>query len=112
MPDFRVVKNCCLFLPGHQTHWIQAKKGRHETSFRPLSCQLIDLSDDGSFLIELAGKRHHLWNHHPRGIALSLAKSHGIASYQRGWGLLKVGDFGLFNVARFTEDRIPCREAP
>ena len=56
-------RSCGSYRPGHQAHWIQAKKSVEEQ--QPVIDVAVDVHDDGR--VELEADQLHLtmWNHDP-----------------------------------------------
>ena len=115
MSEVRPPKNCGLFKPGHNPHWIQAKKGWEEKVDVPVPGRLISTSDDDTIVIEMDGQQLHLWNHEPQRIAEAAEASGGTIEYQDHWGLLwvpsKDGRYA-FCVTRSPDAHVPCPLQP
>ena len=73
----RIPRSCVSYHPGHQVHWIHAKKA-HEP--QPEITVVVTVHDDGR--VELDGDDLHLslWNHDPAWLqsVLDQAGHHGL----------------------------------
>lgn len=58
---------CGLYLPGHQSHWIQAKLAR-ETESDPAKYRVgrfVAVDDDGWIAVDVQAEVLRFWNHNP-----------------------------------------------
>jgi len=116
MVAIRAPKNCGLYLPGHVTHWIHAKKGWEDKEHAPVPCDFIDGLEDGTVLIEVAGEQLRLWHHQPDRLVEAVENCGRNVKYQDQWRLLKVHDSPggsyVFNMAKLSHNPIPCPATP
>jgi hypothetical protein len=103
---------CTTYRRGHSPHWIQANlAGRAEK--RPVLGQLLEVSDDGTIVIEVNGQRQTLWNHTPDRLDRIAKFSGGIVTYQSEFNILWIphgeGARYAFCVAKEGVDPGPCR---
>jgi hypothetical protein len=86
---------CEIYRAGHQMHWIQWKLTNREGT-RRVGGRLVDVRDDGWFVVELVtGEVARWWDHDPDRIrALLLAKGDSVVTVvpdlhalviQNGW---------------------------
>ena len=93
--------HCGRYAPGHDTHWIQAKKARKE----PVSTGTLERSGNHMTLITLAGDRVDLWWHdYERILAVAGDKS---VEYVGRYGVLRVPTGGRLDRATFSVAELP-----
>lgn len=83
-------KACGLYLPGHEVHWIQVFHSNDEGEAAPVPCTVLDVGDDGTVLVEVAGTRTELWIHDAGRLRAIVAQDGREATYQERWRLLRV----------------------
>jgi len=109
-------KQCGLYLPGHQVHWIQAFHSTDAGEIRPVRCRILEVDDDGVLVVELAGRPLRLWTHDPLYLRAVVAKCGVDASYQERWRLLsfpsKVRKYVIDVTRESNPDRRPCPSEP
>jgi hypothetical protein len=82
--------SCGLYLPGHDVHWIQAKRSVQEQTQRPsMPGRLLETQPEGLVIIEVQRVIYQLWNHDTDRIQDLVAANQGAISYQPGFGLLR-----------------------
>jgi hypothetical protein len=115
MSEIRTPKTCGIFKPGHNPHWIQIHRATQDKDNVPMPGRLIEVSDDGSVLIEVQWKVLRLWNHDVERLVEAINAADGLLTYQDHWGLLWVpGDNGQFVFCSTqSKDHVSCpNEAP
>ncbi len=109
-------RTCGLYLPGHDVHWIQALHSASDAEHRPEAGRLLDISSDGTVVVEVAGDRRHLWYHDPDRLARLVAPNDGNVSHQPRWGLLRTpsvdGQYTFCVVDADEPGRRPCPPRP
>lgn len=112
MLPVRTPKHCGLYLPGHDTHWIQGNRSLRDLDHRPTKGRMIDVADDGILTIEINGREITLWNHDPAYVRDTIDLNGLTISYQAWWGLLRsLGDSGADFCVRLADDEHrPCPE--
>ncbi len=98
--------SCELYLPGHQTHWIQANKSNENDQPRVM-VTVVAVHDDGIFEIEGAEVRLTLWHHDPVRLRKALLPD-GRAEWLPRYHVLHPIVSGRFNVASPAEREL-CR---
>ncbi|MFI5052458.1 MAG: hypothetical protein ACHQBP_05975 [Acidimicrobiales bacterium] len=115
MSEVRPPQPCGLYRPGHDPHWIQARRGWEDGSNPPVTGRLVDARDDGTVVIDVNGELRRLWNHEPARLAEAAARSGGVVMHQPRWGLLKnpseSGHY-LFCVADDGQEHQGCPDRP
>ncbi|HZJ50400.1 MAG TPA: hypothetical protein VFF07_06000 [Actinomycetota bacterium] len=79
------VRNCGLYIPGHDVHWIQAKRGWSDEVNLPAPGHLVEVWPDGLVVVEIDGHVRRLWNHDPERLENLVARSLGEISHQPRW---------------------------
>ena len=99
---------CGSYGPGHQMHWIQAKKS-HEDDQPVVKVKVVAVHDDGRVEIEGVDLKLTLWYHDPEHVHLRSALCFGgRAEWKPRYHVLHVISTGSFNLA--TLDRVePCK---
>jgi hypothetical protein len=100
-------RSCRSYRPGHQVHWIQAKKSVEDE--QPVIDVSIVVHDDGRVDIEGDELELTLWNHDPDRLQSALDYC-GRAVWKPRYHILSLpGLFGhVFNLAS-VGDRTPCK---
>ena len=110
----RPLSGCCLYLPGHQVHWIQVNHARGDAEHRPEEGRLLAVEDDGLVVIDVDGEERRLWNHDPSRLSDLVARQRGRVFHQPRWGLLRSpsesnGSYSCFCVTEYDNPgRVPC----
>ncbi|MFZ2177437.1 MAG: hypothetical protein WAW17_26100 [Rhodococcus sp. (in: high G+C Gram-positive bacteria)] len=79
---------CKLYTPGHQVHWIQARKSwARDTFVLPVRSFV---GNDGVVITEFDGSRLEHRNHEPARLAAALDTSVGYAEWRPQWHVLAV----------------------
>ena len=60
IPDRR---RCGYHWAGHEVHWIQGLKAANDSEQAAIPGRLVNVSDDGSLVLEIGGETILLWNH-------------------------------------------------
>ena len=113
---------CGLYLPGHDSHWIQVKlAGRNEPDPKtgeeraPIPVRVVDVASDGFITIEGDFGLKQLWNHDP-GRTVEVATEYSEVGYQPAFNLLRfVTEWGFKPacVAELDSPKLqPCPELP
>ena len=90
MSGIRLPKQCGLFKPGHDPHWIQIFRATEDRVNLRAPGHVIDLRNDGTVVIDVQQNEYRLWNHDVERLAEAVAAADGQFSYQARWGLLRV----------------------
>ena len=100
-------RSCRSYRPGHQVHWIQAKKSVEEE--QPVIDVAVVVHDDGRVDIEGDELNRTLWHHDPDRLR-SAVDHWGRAVWKPRYHILSLpGLFGyVFNLAALQE-RTPCK---
>jgi hypothetical protein len=109
-------KQCGLYLPGHQVHWIQGLHAGRPGEAAPVSCRILEITDDGTITIDLSGEPLQLWTHDPVRLR-AIAAEHGTdAGYQESWRLLWIalegGRYAIDVTPASNPERQPCPTSP
>jgi hypothetical protein len=98
-------RSCGSYGPGHQMHWIQAKKS-HEDGQPIHKVRIVAVHDDGQVEIEGHDLKLTLWYHDPDQLRSAL-RFGGYAEWKPQFHVLDVISGGSFNLAAL--DRVePC----
>ena len=101
-----VNRSCGSYGPGHQMHWIQAKKS-HEDGQPIIKVNVVAVHDDGRVEIEGRDLKLTLWYHDPDHLRSALCFG-GRAEWKPKYHVLYVISSGSFNLA--TLDKVePCK---
>lgn len=105
-------RQCGLYLPGHEVHWVQGLRSANDIETSPVQGHLVAVEDDGTIVFKVGGTIERAWNHEPQRIAAFAAKSGGRVILRRSWGILGVphGDSG--NYLFYIGDPDDHRECP
>lgn len=85
LPKFRG-----LYLPGHEVHWIQGIHSSDAGEVSPIPCRILEVSDDGTTVVDMDGRRLELWTHDSARLCAIVEEYGDAASYQAGWRLLQI----------------------
>jgi hypothetical protein len=100
---------------GHTPHYIQVLHSIDDDQSPPLPDRLVQVHDDGTFIVDIDGACRHLWNHDPARLAALVERNRGQVTYQSRWGLLRTpsldGSF-VFSVCGADEPRRSCLRRP
>jgi hypothetical protein len=81
---------CGSYAHGHNPHWIQAKLGWTDPDRAPLPGRLLDIFEDGTFIVEDdVGQVIRLWNHDPERLARLAAVNENEIQIQLGLYMIK-----------------------
>ncbi len=109
------VYSCGSFTPGHDVHYIQALRSANDAENPPTPGKLVDISADGTLVVEIDNEQLRLWNHDPSRLERLVSANAGQIIYRPDWGLLGTasgdGHF-LFCVALAADDRRACPTTP
>ena len=102
-----VDRSCKSYRPGHQVHWIQAKKSAEEG--QPVIDVAVVVHDDGRVDIQADDLNLTAWNHDPQRLQ-SAVDYWGRAVWKPRYHMLTLpGLFGYaFNLAALLDGRTPC----
>jgi len=87
-------KSCGLYLPGHEVHWIQVFHSNDAGEAPAVPCAILDIADDGTILVDVAGTGLELWTHDPPRLRAIVAEDGREGTYQERWRLLRVPHAG------------------
>lgn len=100
-------RKCGLYVPGHQVHWIQARKASAD---RGVPADVLGVEND--VLVFAVGDGLRLFtNHHPERVVV-LAREHGEVALIERWGILRIGRGHLFSVASLEPALRECPPPP
>jgi hypothetical protein len=99
-------RSCGSYGPGHQMHWIQAKKS-HEDGQPIVKVKVVAVDDDGRVEIEGEDLKLTLWYHDP-GELRSALRYGGRAEWKPKYHVLYVISSGSFNPATLDKAE-PCK---
>lgn len=105
-------RRCGLYLPGHEVHWIQAKKSAEERT-PPERAKLVAVEGDDLVVVRMVGLREYRCYHShevPRLVEAAGGFERAVEVQQR-WGILWTGG-GRFCVCRYGREWSPCPETP
>jgi hypothetical protein len=109
--DIRLPKQCGLFKPGHNPHWIQMLRASEDRVDIPLPARIIEIRSTGIVSCEVGGHQICFWNHDVDRLAGALALAGGAMNYQARWGLILVpnmrGNYA-FCVTKMLDDHVSC----
>jgi hypothetical protein len=97
--------SCDSYGPGHQIHWIQARKS-YEPGQPVIAVTVVGVHDDGRVDIEGEDLTLTLWSHRPDRIRSAVAVGGG-AQWKPKYHVLKLFSGDSFNLAALDE-REPC----
>lgn len=107
------VRNCGLYIPGHDVHWIQAKRGWSDEVNLPAPGHLAEVWPDGLVVVEIDGDVRRLWNHNPERLEALVARNRGQISHQPEWGLMSTpSDGGRYQFCVADADHPDLRPCP
>ena len=98
--------SCGSYGPGHQMHWIHAKKS-HEDDQPVVKVVVVGVHDDGRVEIEGVDLKLTLWYHDP-GHLRSALRFGGRAEWKPKYHVLYVISGGSFNLATLEQVE-PCK---
>ena len=98
--------SCGSYGPGHQMHWIQAKKS-HEDDQPVVKVTVVGVHDDGRVEIEGVDLKLTLW-YHDLGHLRSALGFGGRAEWKPRYHVLNVISSGSFNLATLDKQE-PCK---
>jgi hypothetical protein len=107
-------RECGLYTPGHEVHWIQGLRSGNDRISTPSPAHLIGVAADGEVVVEVEGTVGRFWNHEPARIAFLARGVEDRLEVNWRWSTLKVPNdhgFFLFYVADLT-DHLVCPETP
>lgn len=106
---------CGSYRPGHQPHYIQARKAAEDRDNLPLHGVVVAVELNGIVVVRLPDGERRFWNHDPQRLKDIVGVGRRVR-YQERWGLLLHGSFGhryLFSLGQPSEPpEVPCRPAP
>jgi hypothetical protein len=102
-------RSCGSYGPGHQVHWIQAKRGWEQ---QPVFHVAVKIHSDGHVELKGDGLKLEMWNHDPSGLRDAMDyRGRGWPRERAIWRpqvhLLKSPGGGLFNLATWDQQK-PC----
>lgn len=100
-------RRCGLYLPGHQVHYIQARKAAADAG---VAVEVLGLRGDALVLSVGDGVRLYR-NHHPQRV-LVLARDHGKARLIERYSVLRVGGGNTRAVFSLARIDTPVRNCP
>ncbi len=112
--DLPAPRACGLHLPGHEAHWIQARRSSLDTDNRPVEGRVHFVARDGRIEIRVRGRIQTYWHHQPERLAVAAAHANGEVTVQWRWRLLRVRShegFYVFCVAD-VDDHRTCPHVP
>lgn len=89
---------CSWFGPGHNVHWIQARKALHDDVGVPVT---VNLEAEGRVHLDDAGRERRYWHHDTAGLADALALPCGDILWYARFSVLMIEtilDRRLFNL--------------
>ncbi|MFT4469406.1 hypothetical protein ACMX2H_05790 [Arthrobacter sulfonylureivorans] len=99
---------CSWFGPGHNVHWIQARKALHDDVGIPVT---VHLEAEGRVRLDDAGHERRYWHHDTAGLAEALALPCGDIMWHARFSVLMIEtilDRRLFNLGQ-VEKAVECR---
>ena len=105
--------HCGLYLPGHEVHWIQARKSAEIESKHIGPGELLEVKPDGTVVVAIGMSVFQLWNHEPRRLGLLVARNSGEVHYDPEFHLLRTpSEGGSFVFCMADHSRHEVRACP
>lgn len=101
-------ERCSWFGPGHNVHWIQARKALHDDVGIPVT---LHLEAEGRVRLDDAGQELRYWHHDTEGLADALALPCGDITWYARFSVLMIEtilDRRLFNLGPVGK-AVECR---
>ena len=100
-------RQCGLYLPGHQVHFIQARKALAD---RGVPVELVD-AEDSVLVFALRDGLVTYGNHDTRRVRVFIGEFGAVSLVER-WGVLRVGPGYLFSLTAADGVLAPCPPPP